>query len=215
MYTRSLAPEYVPYYLSGIKASIPLQKKVNLYLYFLNGWQVIEDNNEGKSLGTQLEYRPTDKLLLNWNTYFGDERSELNPNYRTRYFSDLFMIYQPTSKLSMTSCVYTGMQKHTDKSNTQWWQANLIGRYSFNENISLSGRLEYFDDPEGTVVTPLNGTDFATTGAGLCLNIKVGDNALFRLEQRSFFSGKDLFETDGNQPSSSSTLITANLTVWF
>jgi hypothetical protein len=48
MYTRSLAPEYVPYYISGGKLTLPLSKKVNLYLYILNGWQLIQDNNSQK-----------------------------------------------------------------------------------------------------------------------------------------------------------------------
>ncbi len=159
MYTRSLAPENVPYYLSGIKTTIPLKKSWSLYLYFLNGWQVIQDNNSGKSFGSQLEFRPSNKLLLNWNNYIGDERSTNNPEYRTRYFSDLFLIYQPTDNLSITSCIYGGVQKHADFDDTQWWQFNIIGRYSFTENVSLSGRVEYFSDPSATMVTPLAGIE--------------------------------------------------------
>jgi Putative beta-barrel porin-2, OmpL-like. bbp2 len=54
IYTRSFAPEYVPYYLSGLKFTLPLSPKVTAYLYLINGWQVIQDNNSGKSL----EYLP-------------------------------------------------------------------------------------------------------------------------------------------------------------
>jgi hypothetical protein len=68
-YTRSLAAEYVPYYLTGVKLTIPLAAKVNAYLYLLNGWQQIQDQNDKLSVGTQLEYRPNEYLLLNWNTY--------------------------------------------------------------------------------------------------------------------------------------------------
>ena len=35
-YTRSLAAENVPYYLSGIKATLPVSKKVSLYLFLIN-----------------------------------------------------------------------------------------------------------------------------------------------------------------------------------
>ncbi|MDL5044680.1 outer membrane beta-barrel protein [Oscillatoria amoena NRMC-F 0135] len=62
MYTRSFAPEYVPYYLSGLKLSYTLNSKVNLYLYLLNGWQQIQDLNSDKSIGTQVEYRPAKKM---------------------------------------------------------------------------------------------------------------------------------------------------------
>ena len=45
MYSRSLAPEYVPYYLSGIKCSAPIRTNLSLSLYLINGWQQIRDRN--------------------------------------------------------------------------------------------------------------------------------------------------------------------------
>ena len=53
-YTRSFAPEYVPYYLSGVKLSVPLSAKLNAYFYLLNGWQQIQDVNNNKSKGNFL-----------------------------------------------------------------------------------------------------------------------------------------------------------------
>ena len=65
VYTRSITPEYVPYYLNGVRTSVVLNDKWNLYLYVTNGWQVIQDNNNHLTFGSQLEYRPNKKLLLN------------------------------------------------------------------------------------------------------------------------------------------------------
>ncbi|MBK8373095.1 MAG: outer membrane beta-barrel protein [Saprospiraceae bacterium] len=110
MYTRSLAPEYVPYYLSGIKFSIPINKKINLYAYLINGWQQIQDVNKGKAIGTQVEYRPNNLNLINWNVYIGDERSQVSPQNRMRYFTDVYWIYNPEGKFSITSCAYVGNQ---------------------------------------------------------------------------------------------------------
>jgi hypothetical protein len=50
MYTRSFAPENVPYYLSGVKLSVPLNAKWSTYLFLLNGWQVIQSNDKNKAL---------------------------------------------------------------------------------------------------------------------------------------------------------------------
>ncbi|MBY0433572.1 MAG: porin, partial [Cyclobacteriaceae bacterium] len=102
MYTRSFAPENVPYYVTGARVTVPVSEKVNAYLYVINGWQVIEDNNQGKSFATQVEYRPNNKMLLNWNTYVGDERSRTRPNLRTRYLNDFYWIYNPGGKISAT-----------------------------------------------------------------------------------------------------------------
>lgn len=215
MYTRSLAPENVPYYLQGIKASIPLAKRLNLYVYLLNGWQVIEDTNKGKAIGTQVEFRPNSKMLFNWNTYMGDERSNLMPDYRMRYFSDIFWIYQPTQKISITSCVYGGIQQKDIGETTNWWQGNLIGRYSFTEKLSLSLRGEYFHDVQNTIVTTETSLPYTTASLGFCLNSKVGDNVLLRLDYRNFFSQEKIYTNTNGQFTEGSTLITSSLTIWF
>jgi hypothetical protein len=219
MYTRSLAPEYVPYYLSGVKMSIPLSNKVNAYLYLLNGWQQIQDNNSGKSVGTQIEYQPNDHHLINWNTYVGDERSALSPDFRMRYFTDLYWIYSQ-GKYAATACVYVGNQTKTvspvhDKNNT-WWQANFIGRYAITDDISLSARIEYFNDDNAVQITPVHATEgFRTWSTGACFNAKINENTLFRLEGRHFFSDRMPYFDKDNRPSQSMTWCISNVTVWF
>lgn len=220
MYTRSLAPEYVPYYLSGIKLSIPLNGKFMFYTYLLNGWQQIHDVNNKKSLGTQVEYRPNSKNLINWNTYLGDERSATSPNFRMRYFTDVYWIYNPDGKFSMTSCVYLGNQKtiQADRAkNNYWWQANFIGRYSFDHVWSLSGRIEYFNDPSNIqLVNQGEATEkFHIWSTGLCLNFKVREGAMLRAEGRHFGSKDKIFSNDNGQVKNSNFWLITNMTVWF
>ncbi|MBK9566085.1 MAG: porin [Saprospiraceae bacterium] len=219
MYTRSFAPEYVPYYLSGVKLSFLISKKVNAYLYLLNGWQQIQDNNSGKSIGTQIEFRPDDNNLINWNTYIGDERSITSPDFRTRYFTDLYWIYNK-NKFSATACVYVGNQvksgSPTVQSSNIWWQGNAIGRYSFTERFSVSARVEYFNDENNIQITPVNPVGaFKTFSGGVCLNIKVNENAMFRFEGRQFISNSKLYLDNNNNPSNNMTWLISNMTVWF
>jgi hypothetical protein len=218
-YTRSIAPEYVPYYLSGVKLSMPFSKKVTGYLYVLNGWQQILDLNSSKSIGTQIEFRPTDKLLLNWNTFIGDERSVLNPNYRLRIFTDLYAIYNPSEKWNFTSCVYFGNQevKSITKSiNQHWWQANIIGKYNFNSKHSLSGRMEYWKDPSQTmIVNPTITGGFSLGSASICYNLKANDHALIRFEARQFLSDKNAFLDLEKNPTNQMSWLVGGLTVWF
>ena len=220
MYTRSLAPEYVPYYLSGIKLSIPLSRKFMFYAYLLNGWQQIQDVNNKKSLGTQVEYRPNDRNLFNWNTYIGDERSTISPTFRMRYFTDFYWIYNPDGKFSMTSCAYLGNQKtvlQDRKKDNYWWQANLIGRYRFNQVWSLSGRFEYFNDPSNIQLVNLGDvTDkFKIWSAGLCLNVKVREGAMLRFEGRHFGSKDKIFPNEDGVNRNNNTWLVSNMTVWF
>jgi len=216
MYTRSMGSENSPYYLSGVKASIPLSQKVNAYLYLINGWQVIQDNNAGKSFGTQLEYRPNNVMLFNWNTYIGDERSSVNPEYRTRYFTDVYWIYKSGRKWSATSSAYMGIQDRSNQSSATWWQINAIGKYNFNNQVSLSARLEYFHDPESIIVSPNSGFGgFRTMSYGLCANLKLHKLAVFRLEARKFESKDNVYSDHNGAPTASALMLITSLTAWF
>ena len=220
MYSRSLAPEYVPYYLSGIKLTVPLTKSLNLYLYGLNGWQQIRDKNDRPAFGTQLEWRGK-KNLLNWNTFFGDERDlsrgQKGSLQRMRWFTDIYWVYNPDGKFSATACAYAGLQEYAAGfkiRKASWWQANAILRFRFSERHSLSGRLEYFSDPEAAVTEPLfDNSGFRAGSAGLCWNVNLTDNAMFRLEGRQFFSGQRLFspEEEGRRP----LWLLSGMTIWF
>jgi hypothetical protein len=213
-YTRSFAPEYVPYYLSGAKISIPLSKKLNAYFYLINGWQQMQDANAGKSIGTQLEYRPTNNWLLNWNTYIGSETTAVNPEFGTRYFTDFFFIYSK-GKWSATGCAYIGLQKRDGQESATWWQANLITRYDITKKLSVSGRIEYFDDDNEVMAKPTIGVlGFSSYSSSFGLNAKPAENVLFRLEYRGFYSTKDMFERSGVS-TQTSNMVTGNVTIWF
>ena len=203
MYSRSLAPEFVPYYLSGVKGSMPLSGKLNLSLYFLNGWQQIRDRNRAPAFGTQLEWRPGNRSLLNWNTFIGNEQNPeagLQGSFqRMRWFTDVYWVFNPEGKITATSCAYLGLQEYAPgfgRKQTWWWQANAQLRWKFTGTQSLSCRAEYFHDPQQAII-PITGPagGFQAGSAGLCWNIKLAANTLFRLEGRQFFSTKNLFGT--------------------
>ncbi len=216
MYTRSFAPENVPYYVTGAKLSIPISPKVNTYFYVINGWQVIQDNNTGKSIATQFEYRPNKTMLFNWNTYIGDERSSLHTDFRMRYFNDFYWIYNRGGKFSATSSFYFGYQTKESASTASWWQANFIGSYAFTPIFSLSGRIEHFNDPEGVNIVPVTGLQgFTASSFGACANFKLHKLALLRFEARRFFSENNVYLDPNQNPTNGSTLLIGSLTAWF
>ncbi len=199
IYTRSLGPEYAPYYLTGAKLSMQINKKINAYLYLISGWQKITIPSNSIAIGTQVEYRPNDKLLVNWNTYFGDEYSIENPNYAKRYFTDLYFIYTANKKLTLSSCLYAGIQERYngfyDKRSIGWGQINFIGKYNFTNSFSISGRIERFIDPQSIMVFPITGIKgFNTSSVALCTNYSVNKHFLWRTEFRMFSSKKPVFE---------------------
>lgn len=218
MYTRSLGPEYVPYYLAGIRGNWSLGPKTNVYVYLLNGWQQIADVNKSKSVAVQLEYRPDKKHLINFNTYAGRDNCAQNPDCGMRYFFDLYWVYSPETRLSCTSSLYFGtqnIQAGGPSDFRSWWNVNFVAKYRISSRLSMSARGEYFSDPHNIQVSTLTGSSlpFNTGSISSCINVSLSENALFRLEGRQFFSEKAVFPK--TTTSKQLTWAIAGLTVWF
>ncbi len=215
MYSRSLSAEYVPYYLSGVKLTLPLNNKLTLYLYGLNGWQKIATEQYAGSGGTQLEYKINNNLLVNWNTYVGNERNNSVDTKRMRYFTDVYWIYN-RNKFSATSCAYIGLQNYADKSSNIWWQANFIARYRFHQLFSLSARAEYFSDPDQVMIVPVNnvpGSSIFSGGLSACFHID--EHALVRFEGRYFNATEKIYNNQNSEAINQSIMLVANITAWF
>jgi hypothetical protein len=220
MYTRSLAPEYVPYYLAGAKLTFPLHRKATFYLMLLNGWQEINDRNSSKSLGTQLEYRWNDSNLLNWNTYIGEEGSPARRDFGLRYFTDVYWVHQSEGPWSWTSCAYLGIQEITTQSgqkNSEWWQWNAIVKRRISDDWSLAVRGEYFSDPNAIQIIPVNFTErsFDAWSAGLCASYHSGAHALLRFEGRYFGSSRSVFPSSAASFNTRMLWLSSSLCVWF
>lgn len=216
MLTRSLAAEYVPYYLSGVRVGAQLSSQVNVYGYLLNGWQNIQETNRQKSFGTQVEYRPTDKLLINWNTYLGYEETLLMPRDRGRYFTDVYMIYNPDGKFSMTACAYVGNQQRQDTSSATWYNANVIGRYRVTPKVSLAARYEWFNDPNAAVssnIVGMPGQGLVTQSATVGITYKLQNYILLRADYRQFFGGNKVFNDRDGAPTAQNGWLVAGVNI--
>lgn len=218
-YTRSLGSENVPYYLTGAKLTLPFSDKWILYLYLLNGWQVIQAQHDPLDFGSQLEFKPTNKWDLNWNTYLGDESSATNPTYKTRYFTDLYATYTPCASWSFTADGYIGWQKinvDDDPLTRRWWNANLCAKYSFTQRNSFSARIEHFDDPYHLLEVPVTGVShFRVSAASLGYNLAVTDDVLFRLESRYFGSPDQIYVLRNETNTNKDLWLTAGITARF
>jgi hypothetical protein len=59
------------------------------------------------------------------------------------------------------------------------------------------------------------GTGFRTGSAGLCWNMKLSANALFRIEGRQFFSQGDIFSEGNGAQSRQAFWLISGATIWF
>jgi hypothetical protein len=233
MYSRSLSAENSPYYLSGMKLGLPLRKNLRFYTYLINGWQQIQDNNEQLALGTQLEWQLGKNHIINWNTYIGNEKSQVQPQFDTRFFTDLYWIGKFGKKWDASVCLYAGRQRyssyrydslisppdHATYRNYTWWNANVQLKYAFTTKISLSGRVEWFNDENNIFQTPWYRAEkgYRNGSFGFCLNRRVENNAMLRLEYRRFFTGSDdrSIYPFGSGYRDNLDVVSAAMCVWF
>ena len=220
LYSRSMAAEYSPYFVTGAKVSIPLSAKFSTNFFLLNGWQQTVTHNSDKSVALQMEFRPTNNWLFDLNLYTGNAANNPRPDFRQRHFIDFYTIYQSSNKrLNASFDAYYGIQKLKDKngdlSESNWWNMNFQTLYWFHHNHGFGARLEYLNDPSNMMVTPLYTNGFQTAGYTLAYNYKVLENCMLRFDCKYYQSKQNVFLDSKENPSKQSLQVIGNFSVWF
>ena len=167
--TRSLAAEYVPYYVSGLRWTQQWKPNFKTQFFLTNAWQRLAFSRVRPSLGLLLQWE-CKKLKLNWSHFYGDlapvgkPTPELGLN-RWRFFQE-FNVGYSTNKWTFQSCAYAGLQKQNGESQLKYWgQANLQAAFALNPALNLVGRAELFYDPQQVVFAADSGA-FTSFSAG-------------------------------------------------
>ena len=199
--THSLAAEGSPYYEAGAKLSYEISPKVTVTGLVLNGWQNIRDNNRGKALGTQVQWRPSSKWLINSSTFFGNEQPQDSAR-RYRYFHDLYVVYTPDTRWSVLALFDIGTQQRARPGapNTPWHTAQLVVRRQLGTRWHVAARAEYYYAEYGVVVRFLAPTpaqrNFNVRGASLNFDYAPSQHVLVRLEGKFLNSANARFPND-------------------
>ena len=181
LFTRSLAPEYVPYYLLGLRYKRKINTNLSLTTFLLNGWQHLEIQRKTPSLGTQLEYTKK-KNYINWTSYQGNEKNVAQPNFGYRFFTEMSWIYT-TNKFKLFACGYTGMQLISVQAKF-WGQVHFAGEFQLIKKLLVNARIEQFLDPNNIQIRQGSNHGFNCSGLSLGLHAKVTDFLSLRLESR-------------------------------
>jgi hypothetical protein len=213
--TRSLAAENSPYYESGVKLTFTTSPKWMLSALVLNGWQNIREpaGNSGKAIGTQVQFKPNDFLLLNSSTFMGKEKPD--STRQRRYFHDLYLTIQARPDLKIAAVIDIGLEKklHQPGYHT-WYSPVLMVHYRFTDQFALAGRAEYYRDKNGVIINMPALSGFKTSGYSLNLDYAAVRNVLMRVEGRLFYSQDPIFPRD-NQQENQSLAVTSSLAVTF
>ena len=86
-YSRSFLFNYaVPFTHTGLMAQYAFSKEFSTSLYLVNGWDVTNDNNDGKSVGASFCFNPAEILSFTFNFMYGPEQA--NNSSHNRFLFD-------------------------------------------------------------------------------------------------------------------------------
>jgi len=215
--TRSLLADNSPYYEAGAKITyITKDNKWLLSAMALNGWQRITrvDGNSLMSWGTQVQYKPSGKVTLNYSTFIGTDKPD--STRQLRIFHNVYGIFAITDKTGLTFGLDMGSEEKpngTSGSNT-WFSPVLILKQAICDNWSITARAEYYKDKMGVIIPTPTSNGFQTMGYSFNVDYSPSDNIAVRLEGR-LLNSKDKIFTKSNEASNTNSFITGSIGVSF
>lgn len=189
-------------------------------LGLVNGWDVMRDNNKGKSIHAAVGYVPSSKVSINVSGTHGPEQAATVPptpstEKNARSLVDTVIKVVPSDKLTLVLNhdwgVEEGLANKPDQGTQNWSGIAGYVNYAFNEEKSLAVRYETFTDEGSRLLTDVdaNGAfDDEVTMNSLTLTLQCKKNAVTtRLEYRMDSSDEDVFvDKDGMADDSQNTL---------
>jgi len=203
-YSRSLLFAWaIPYYHFGLRTSFPVGKHFTGGVQVVNGWNNIEDNNTGKTLGLNgtLTY-----AKWNWaNTWYGGpEHNNTNKGWRNLY--DTVLNLTPPGKANAYLNYDFGRDKNIGPGAMTWWGIAGALHIQATGKIAFTPRFEYFNDHDGfSTGTPQHLKEFTMTG-----EYKWMEGVLSRFEYRRDWSDVPFFQS-GATPSNTKNQDTVTL----
>ena len=200
-YSRSLIYALGPYYHMGLRVSQPLTSNFAVGFQLVNGWNNVEDNNSGKTIGFTTAL--TTSKVSWFNTYYvGPEKTGTNEGKRNFY--DTVVTLTPHEKASVYVNFDYGNEKYIGGGSQDWIAVAGAARFQLTDKIAVSPRLEYYYDKEGwATLQPQKLKEFTFTG-----EYKWVEGLLARVEYRRDWSDVAVFERGiGGTGKSQNTLL--------
>ena len=176
-YTRSWSGEFSPYYQAGVKAAFQFNDEWSAQAHVCNGWNIVGDVNDGKSVGTQVAYT-RGKLSVSLNTLLGPERAQDNRDLRG--ILDLVVQAPLGDRFSLQASADLAGEQQPDGPSKTWRAAQLSLRALLAGSTALIVRGEVFDDPDGGI----SGAGQTLAEATATLELHPADALLVKVEGR-------------------------------
>ncbi len=215
--TRSIMADNTPYYEAGAKLTFTTDNGQWLFsILALNGWQRITrvEGNSMLSWGTQVQYKPSDKFLLNYSTFIGTDKPD--SARLIRVLNNVYGIFSITDELGLTLGVDIGTEEKNISGNglNTWYSPIGILKYNISEHWAVAARVEYYNDASGVIIATGTPNGFQTIGYSLNVDYSPAKNVLVRLEARQWNSKDEIF-IKNTEAVKYNTFVTGSIAVRF
>ena len=191
-YSRGLLFNYaIPFAHTGLMVGYPFSDKVSANLYLVNGWDNFDDNNNGKTVGLNLNVTPVEQLSMAFNLTYGPEKDDNNSD--NRFLFDWIGTLKPVKNLTFVLNTDYATEQHSasDGGSAKWYGIAGYAKYDFSDLFSAAVRAEYFKDPDGV----RTGIDQTVKEITLTPEFRVAKNLIIRPEYRHDWSNEDAFDS--------------------
>lgn len=204
-YSRSLLFALaIPYYHLGFRATLPVNDKVTLAGYAVNGWNNSTENNSGKTFGLGATVKPVDKLTWVANYMRGPEQA--NDTADKRQLFDTTVTVTATPKLSLMANYDYGSDTISG-TGVSWTGVALYARYQATSYWAVTPRYEWLDDDDAF----MTGTPQRVQEITLTSEFTIAKALVTRLEYRRDFSNTAFFQTAGEGAKKSQSTLTVGV----
>lgn len=186
-YSRSLLFAFGPYYHVGLRATAPIRPNWSVGGQVITGWNVMRDNNSGKTMGfTSLN--TFSKVTVANNYYVGPENNGTSSGWRNFY--DMAVTVTPNSRVSAYYNLDIGRNKYPVAGAATFWGMAGAARIALNKYLAVAPRVEYYSDTDGFWTgTPQAFKEFTLTGEW-----KLNESFISRVEYRKDWSDQPYFQ---------------------
>jgi hypothetical protein len=198
-----------PYYHFGTRVTKPLTPKFTVGLQLVNGWNNVEDNNSGKTLGITTAW--VGGKVSWYNTFYtGPEKT--STNQCRRHFYDAVVSMTPTGRTSFYLNFDYGRENRAfGLSAAEWIAIAAAGRLQTTAHTAVAVRYENYRDRQGFIT----GTAQALNSFTLTGEYKWVQGLLSRLEYRRDWSNQPYFERGLNGLARNQDTLTLGFVAYF
>ena len=191
-FSRAYLFNFLPFYHSGLRLTLPVNDKVSLLYMLTNGIQQTEEFNDFKSNHFAAVVKPVPMVTWTVNYYFGQEQADNGqpggPDGLFRVF-DTYVTVTPTSALTLgVDANYVTNEVNRSDPSLSLQGVGTYARYQVTTASAIAARYERLDD-EGL----FGGIDQVVQEATFTAEYRLADGFIVRAEFRRDWSSESFF----------------------